>query len=371
MHIPFLRPPFNTQDRAAAYKAMLGSNVSTGPEIYTLEYKFAQYIKCKSALSVCNGSIALDLILQTYLRAGILKKKDTVLLPSFTFASVANSVVNAGLTPIFCDVDRGTWNIDILSAHKYQDLYRLGAIIAVHTFGNPCNMESIVNLSNEFDALLIEDCAEACGASFHGAKVGSFGHAATFSFNATKNMTTGEGGMVCFNDDDPTIALKARMLKENGFGHTPRNVELPGYNYRMDNIKCAIGLSQLKTLDARNQKRRINAHCLASMMEYVGLEGKIIPQTIYGDNKNAFQIFGMLVNDRDKVYDHLIKSGIEAKKYFSPAIHTQKYYHHNFVIPKLKNTDYVADHIICLPFDDKLTTEEMVYMVERIQEVIR
>jgi dTDP-4-amino-4,6-dideoxygalactose transaminase len=198
--------------------------------------------------------------------------------------------------------------------------------------------------------------------------VGSFGDCSAFSFNATKNMTTGEGGMACFQDKED--AETALLLAENGFGYSSRNAVIPGHNYRLSNIQCAIGIEQLKTLDNRNYKRLLNARKILHALNDMGLNGKATLQEFDGNNVPVYQIFGILVENRDKVYDHMIKSGVEVKKYFSPHIAEQDYYAKNFVHPNYPNTDYVSDRILCLPMYPSLTDKDIGIMVNALKEVV-
>lgn len=311
-------------------------------------------------LTVCNGTVALDLIWKTLITTGKLKKGDKVLCPSFSFVATANSIVNAGLVPVFCDIDKETWNIDPTET-IWNLPYEFKAILAVHTFGNPCDIEVLKGRSEETGSLLIEDCAEAFGASYKGKKVGTFGDAAAFSFNATKNLTTGEGGAVTFKDNPDLLA--SMYLREHGYVGTTRNCEIPGYNYRMSNIACAIGLEQLKTIDERNDIRASNCIYLDSINATF--------QENVGCADHALQIFGFLCSDklhRTHVLNHLIENGIDAKTYFSPHIAQQKYYQKYYTV--LPISDYVADRIICLPFDEHLSDEEMDYMIDKVEEAI-
>ena len=367
MRIPFLRAPLNSfKEKMAVINVMSGNNVSVGPETKQFEYEFGKYIDVPYALSVCNGSIALELIWQTFITTGQLKKGDHVLLPSFTFVAVANAIVNAGLVPIFCDINKNTWNIEINGFEC--GINDIKAICVVHTFGNPCDVTFIKRFCDNFGILLVEDCAEACGAEYQGKKVGGFGHASAFSFNATKNMTTGEGGMVCFQDwEDEAAAL---LLKENGFGYSSgRDAILSGHNYRLSNLQCAIGIEQLKTLDERNKKRALNIVNIYKKL--VDIEDRIFPQTMIIGNKNVFQIAGLVVpeNKRDILFEHLIKNGVEAKKYFDPPIHKQVAYK-EYSKSTLPITNDISKRIICLPFDSYLTSAEITYMTTKIMEVL-
>jgi perosamine synthetase len=371
--VPFLRPPFSDAEINAVTKVMRGSNISTGAERAIFEDMFRDYVGVPYAMSVANGTIALELVWETLIRNGKLKKGDKVLLPSFTFVACANSVVQSGLVPVFCDIDKEMWN------GIYQwDNVDISAILAVHTFGNPCNCDEILYLK-EKGLIVVEDCAESCGASYNGRMCGSFGDASIFSFNATKNMTTGEGGMVCMQDkEDADTAL---LLAENGYGYTSRNALIPGHNYRLSNIQCAIGIEQLLSLDTRNIKRRANAGKLMIALNSENI--KCLWQDFdYKNSRPVYQIFGITLpyehnvdhnldgRYRDIILNHLIRNGIEAKKYFSPHISEQDYYAKNYIHPNYPNTDYVSNHIICLPFDDKISDAEVQFMVEKLAEVV-
>jgi perosamine synthetase len=372
-HVPFLHPPFGSKERAAAYRVMCGNQVSVGPETSLFEQQFKDYIGATSAISVGNGTLALELVWQTFIQQGRLSIGDKVLLPSFTFVAVANSIVRSGLVPVFCDIDSETWNIDFYNA--IPDDNHISAICAVHTFGNPCDMDKLDRIEDEFSEqygkslIIVEDCAEAAGATYKGKRVGSFGDASIFSFSATKNMTTGEGGMACFKDqEDADMAL---LLKENGFGYGKRNAWVAGHNYRLSNILCAVGIEQLKTLDARNEKRVKNAYTFFKMcLEH---DIPVTPQCSSSDADSVYQILGVLIPpciNRDEVYEALLKKGIEVKKYFSPAIHHQVYYVQNYPIAYLSVTDNISAKILCIPFDDKLNENEMGYIVMALKELL-
>jgi dTDP-4-amino-4,6-dideoxygalactose transaminase len=341
---------------------MSGSNISTGADRAIFEDMFRDYIGVPYALSVANGTVALELVWETLIRNGKLKKGDKVLLPSFTFVACANSVVQSGLVPVFCDIDKESWNLDF-----QWDNVDISGVLAVHTFGNPADCDEILYLKDN-GLIVVEDCAEATGASYNGRMCGSFGDASIFSFNATKNLTTGEGGMACFRDKED--AETALLLAENGFGYTSRNAIIPGHNYRLANILCAVGIEQLKTLDKRNLKRLQNAHKILTTLKDAGLQGKVKLQEFNKDNVHSYQIFGILVEDRDKVYEHMIKSGVEVKKYFDPPCHAQQFYHNNYVWPDLPNTDYISQHILCLPMYPSLTDKDIGIMVNALKEVV-
>jgi perosamine synthetase len=370
MNVPFLRPPLGDGEINAVTQVMRTTALSSGPARNLFEDRFRKYIGVPAAVAVCNGTVALDLIWQVYLRNGGLRKGDYVLCPSFTFVATANSIVNAGLVPIFCDISRDTWNIDVTALP--DELPKIKAILVVHTFGCPASMELIraFALRRQRDEMIIvEDCAEACGARIGNQMVGSFGDAAAFSFNTTKNMTTGEGGMVVFKDIYETKF--AGVLKEHGFNLT-RNAIVPGYNYRLSNIQAAIGLEQLKTLEERNSKRQENAKYLTERL--MDLQMGIEFQQEWDNCSHVYQIYGFLVPhwiDREKILKYLVDNGVEAKNYFWPPIHCQQAYFGKYGKGRMNTTDNISSRVICLPFDDKLSTEEMDYMVGVVGDVIK
>lgn len=224
---------------------------SSGSYVGEFEEAFAKYCGVKYAVSVSNGTVALHLAL---VALGI-GKGDEVIIPSFTMIATAFAVCYTGAKPVFVDVDKKTWNIDCdLIENKIT--INTKAIIPVHIFGNPCNMDKITNLANKYGLAIVEDAAEAHGAEFDGKKVGSFSDIGCFSFFANKNLTTGEGGMVVTNDEN--LYKKCKYYKNMCFPlDAPRNYlhEDIGFNYRMSNLHAAIGLAQVEKADYYSECR--------------------------------------------------------------------------------------------------------------------
>ena len=218
---------------------------SSGTYVNRFEEEFAKYCDCKYAVSVCNGTIALHLALLS-LDIGI---GDEVIIPSFTMIASAFAVCYTGAKPVFVDADKDTFNIDVTKIEK-KITSRTKAIMPVHIFGKICNMDAIIALAKKYNLYIIEDAAEAHGATYRGKKAGSFSDVAAFSFFANKNITTGEGGMIVTNNED--IAQKAKYFKNVCFPiNGPRNYSHDdiGYNYRMSNVVAAIGLAQVEKAD--------------------------------------------------------------------------------------------------------------------------
>lgn len=230
---------------------------SSGKYVSKFEEEFAQYCGCKYGVAVCNGTVALHLALVSL---GI-GKGDEVIIPTFTMAASAYAVCYTGAMPVFVDADKDSWNIDTEKIEE-KITKKTRAIMPVHLFGNPCNMDKIIKLAKQYNLYIVEDSAQAHGAEYKGKKTGSFSDIAGFSFFANKNLTTGEGGMVVTNDK--SLYDSARYFKNMCFPlDAPRVYEHAniGFNYRMSNLHAAIGLAQTEKADMyRNM--RINNHNL-------------------------------------------------------------------------------------------------------------
>lgn len=238
---------------------------SSGTYVNRFEEEFAKYCDCKYAVSVCNGTIALHLALLS-LDIGI---GDEVIIPSFTMIASAFAVCYTGAKPVFVDADKDTFNIDVTKIEK-KITSRTKAIMPVHIFGKICNMDAIIALAKKYNLYIIEDAAEAHGATYRGKKAGSFSDVAAFSFFANKNITTGEGGMIVTNNED--IAQKAKYFKNVCFPiNGPRNYSHDdiGYNYRMGNVVAAIGLAQVEKADDYRAMRIRNNELYRKYLEGV------------------------------------------------------------------------------------------------------
>ena len=238
---------------------------SSGTYVNRFEEEFAKYCDCKYAVSVCNGTIALHLALLS-LDIGI---GDEVIIPSFTMIASAFAVCYTGAKPVFVDADKDTFNIDVTKIEK-KITSRTKAIMPVHIFGKICNMDAIIAFAKKYNLYIIEDAAEAHGATYRGKKAGSFSDVAAFSFFANKNITTGEGGMIVTNNED--IAQKAKYFKNVCFPiNGPRNYSHDdiGYNYRMSNVVAAIGLAQVEKADDYRAMRIRNNELYRKYLEGV------------------------------------------------------------------------------------------------------
>ena len=260
-HIPIAKPIIGRDVRRAVNKVLRSGNLTQGPEVLAFEREFSLLVNERECVAVNSGTSALHLALLS-LGIGV---GDEVIVPSFTFAATANSVALTGAKPVFVDIDINTYNIDPNLIEKaITPLTK--AIQVVHLYGLPADMIRIVEIAKKHNLLIIEDAAQAHSASINDQPVGTFGDAAAFSFYPTKNMTSGEGGMIVFKDKEP--ARLARLYRNQGMEKRYQN-EIVGFNLRMTDIHAAIGRTQLKHLLKWSKKRQDNAMTLSSQLQNV------------------------------------------------------------------------------------------------------
>ena len=287
---------------------------SKGKYIGEFEEKFANYCSCKYGISTTSGTTAIHLALASL---GI-GPGDEVIIPTFTMASTAFAVVYTGAKPVLVDADPKTWNIDIAMIEgRIADNTR--AILPVHIYGHPCDMDPIMEIAGKYNLWVVEDAAEAHGAEYKGRKVGGIGHVSCFSFYANKVITTGEGGMVITNDE--RIAKKASALKDLAHSKQKRFLHTDiGYNYRMTNIQAAIGLAQFEKIDDLVGRRRSNAYLYNSLLKDIG-GIRLPPEKEWA--KNVYWMYSILIEDefgmsQGKLMSKLEQKGIETRSFFIP-----------------------------------------------------
>lgn len=288
---------------------------SNGEYIDKFETAFANYMGTAQAISCCNGTVALHVPLV----AMGLKPGDEVLVPSLTYIATANAVRYCGAKPVFADCLPDTWNIDPKDIEKKITAKTKG-IIPVHLYGNPCDMDAIMNIAKKHDLFVMEDAAECHGATYHGKMAGSIGDVGTYSFFGNKIITTGEGGMMI--TDNLELANKIRILKGQGQDPSRRYWFIEtGYNYRMTNIEAAIGLGQLENVEQHIANRREVASWyseeLSGLSEYVKL------QQITEGAESVWWMFSILLTDkskmcRDELMKKMLSDGVETRPVFYP-----------------------------------------------------
>lgn len=351
-NIPLALPDLREEEKQAVLEVLESGWLAHGPYNKKLEKGFCELVGVPHAISMNSATSALETALKIN---GI---KGEVILPSFTFVASANSIVTSGATPVFADVNFETRNI---RAAEIEPLItdKTEAVMIVHFGGQPCEMDEIIALCNKHNLLLIEDSAETLGATWKGQQAGSFG-LGCFSFFPTKNMTTGEGGMLTLKDDD--MNAKARQLIGHGIGSTTlhrettpnpweRSAVIPGHNYRMSNVLAAIGTFQLKRIESMNMSRIKFAKAYDEQLNDLKLELKT-PVVAEGSS-HVYQMYTITVpkERRDALVMGLREQGIGASVHFDPAVHEQDCYFEKYKIPEsgLPNTELLSKSIITLP----------------------
>jgi perosamine synthetase len=320
--IPIYQPSLSGNEKKYVNDCLDSTWISSkGHFIAEFEQKFAAYTTVQYAASVCNGTVALHLAL---VALGI-GPGDEVIVPTLTYISSVNAITYTGAIPVFVDSLESNWQIDPEDVRK-KITQKTKALMVVHLYGHPCEMDSLVSIAKEFDLFIIEDCAEALGALYKGRHVGTFGDIATYSFFGNKTITTGEGGMVVTNDKDlydKAVHYKGQGLAMNReYWH-----DVIGYNYRMTNICAAIGLAQLEQADTFIFRKREIAYWYEEAL-------KNLPVIFHSESKDvrhAFWMCSILVdnpNHRNQLRQALADKGIETRPVFCP-IHAMPMYVNN------------------------------------------
>lgn len=352
-------PVLAREEMEAVQCVLQSGRLAQGPKVEEFEALFASYIGTKYAIATGSGTAALHIAL---IASGI-GNGDEVITTPFSFIATANAILFCGAKPIFVDIDKNTFCIDpdlILA----KTTSKTKAILPVHLYGQPCNMREIVKICQEHNLILIEDACQAHGAEYHGKKVGSFG-IGCFSFYPTKNMTTGEGGMIVTNDSH--IAEQARMIRSHG--QKERYIhELLGYNYRMTDIAAAIGICQLNKLDGFNRQRIEHSRFLTEKLSEI--RGLITP-FIAPDVKHVFHQFTIRVTDefsmpRDGLKQGLHDTGIMTEVYYPLPIHKQPLYKELGYNVSLPNAEKACAEVLSLPVHPALLKKDLKYVVESL-----
>jgi len=338
---------------------------SAGRFITAFEQAFAEYCGVRNAVAVNNGTTALHLALV----ALDLKAGDEVLVPSLTYIASANAVTYCGAVPVFVDNDRRTLNLSVEELERHITP-RTRGIMPVHLFGHPADMDPILDLARRHGLFVLEDAAEAAGATYKGRRTGGLGHCATFSFFGNKIITTGEGGMVTTDDD----ALAQRLRLYRGQGMDPeRRYWFPviGYNYRMTNIAAGIGLAQLERIAHHQAARR--AVAAGYQQRLANLQDRLILPLVEPWAEHAHWMYMVMLDGaardrRDEVMARLDGQGIETRPVFYP-LHTMPPYAHLASRP-LPNAEDCARRGICLPTHGRLTDDDLDRIAGALHEVL-
>jgi len=313
IHFPVSAPCLKGNEFKYLVDAFMSTWISsTGEYVTRFEEGFSRYCDCDLGVSTSNGTTALHLALMAL---GI-GPGDEVIVPGLTFAATINAVLHANARPVIVDIDRQSWTIDPKEIQKAVTP-RTKAVIPVHLYGQPCRMDEIMEIARASRICVIEDCAEAHGATYQGRKVGSFGDVGCFSFFGNKVITTGEGGM-CVTSSK-ALAEKMALLRDHGMSRTKRYWhDVVGYNYRLTNLQAAIGFGQLERIDEIIENRRMYEELYREV--FAGDTQVIFQDNAFPDSKKITWLVSVLLNsgDRDGYIEELKKTGIDARPFFYP-----------------------------------------------------
>ena len=321
MRIPLSAPDIDEDDIEAVVRVLRGPRLSLGPVMDEFEREFAKYIGAPDAVAVSSGTAGLHVALLAFgIGAG-----DEVIVPSFTFIAAANAIRYVGATPIFADIDAVTLNMEPVCVER-AITPRTRALMIVHTFGCPADLGALLEIASRHGLKVIEDACEAIGAEYWGRRVGTFGDAAVFAFYPNKQITTGEGGMVAVRD--AAVAASIRALRNQG--RRPGDDWLEhselGYNYRISEINCALGLAQLRRIDSILERRREIAKEYDALLR--GSPDLVLPRLSAPKATISWFVYVVRLgasfdnSDRDAVRLALTARGIGCGRYFAP-IHLQ------------------------------------------------
>jgi len=336
--IPIAEPALGSEERERVQEVLDSGMIADGEEVRAFEREFATTCHVDHGVATSNGTTALH----TALRACGIGEGDTVVTTPFSFVATANAVRFCGADPVFADVDPDTYNLDPTAVREAIEIRGgdVDAILPVHLYGLPAPMDELAALAEEYDAVVVEDAAQAHGARYRDRPVGSLADAAAFSFYPTKNMTTGEGGMVV--TDDEAVADRAARFVNHGRNDQYDHVEL-GHNFRMTNIAAAIGRVQLKRLSRFVRARRDNAAALTEALTDAPVDPPTVPEGV----DHAFHQYTVRASDRDRLVGHLDDHRIDTGVYYPTPIHEQPAY--EGVDDRFPVAERAADEVVSLP----------------------
>ena len=369
MRIHLSRPDITEKEIQAVTDVLNSPNLSLGPKLTEFEQAFAKYIGRKRAAAVNSGTSGLYLCM---LALGI-GKGDEVITTPFTFIATSNVVMMAGAKPVFVDIDSVTLNIDA-SKVESKITKKTKAIIPVEVFGSPAGFDKICQIADKHKLIILEDSCEALGSALNGKKAGTFGQMSVFAFYPNKQITTGEGGMVLTDDDKLADMCMSLRNQGRGVGGGWLSHERLGYNYRLSDINCALGIVQLSRLEEIKRKRQQVAKWYQEAL--AGDDRFIVPTEPAGCDINWFVFVIQLADrftrqNREKVLQTMRDAGIQVSNYFTP-VHLQSFMVRQFGFKQgdFPVTESVADRTIALPFYNNLIKDEVAIVCDELRRAV-
>ena len=356
MSVPIASPVISDRAKEAVDEVLDSGMLAAGAEVEAFEAAFADFVGCDAAIGASSGTTALHAMFEA---AGV-GEGDVVLTSPFSFIASANAVVHAGARPVFADIDPETYNLDPEATRRVvEERGDVTALMPVHLYGLPADMDAFRDLAADHDLLLFEDAAQAHGGTYDGRQVGTLADAAAFSFYPTKNMTTGEGGMV--TTDDPEIERRARQLVNHGRSGTYEH-ELVGYNYRLTNVAAAIGRDQLSRLPDWVKTRRANASALTDGLADVdGVETPTVPD----GRTHAFHQYTIRTPHREALQAGLAERDVGYGVYYPLPIPDQPAYDRDVDVPEARRA---SREVLSLPVHPQLDGDDVETVVSAVTD---
>ena len=377
--LPFSIPTIEDDEINEVVDSLKSGWITTGPKVKRFEEAFKSYVGAPYAVPLSSATAGLHLAL---LALG-LAPSDEVITTPMTFAATVSMIVRAGAKPVLADIDPDTLNIDT-EMIRGKITERTRAIVPVHFAGQPCDMDALFALAKEFNLRVIEDAAHAVGTEYKGKRIGSLDTLSVFSFHPIKNITTGEGGMVCTRDE--ALAEEISLMKFHGMSReawkryessgTPNyDIMLPGFKYNMMDIQAALGIHQLPKLDAFIARRTEIARFYNAA--FADVEEVRTPGLVPYEHRHAWHLYTPLIRveklaiDRDRFMEELKRENIGTGLHFK-AVHHHPYYREtlNIAPGELANADYASDRILSLPLFPRMTMDDARDVVEAVKNVI-
>ncbi|MBI4307957.1 MAG: DegT/DnrJ/EryC1/StrS family aminotransferase [Chloroflexi bacterium] len=365
MDIPMSGPDITQKEVLAINRVLATPHLALGPHLQKFEKAFASYTGTRDAIAVSSGTAGLHLCM---IAAGV-GPGDEVITTPYSFIASANCILYVGATPVFVDVDPQTLNMDV---HQVEERItpRTKALLPVHVFGQPCDMAPLMDIARRHNLTVIEDACEAIGAEYQGRKVGTFGRASVFAFYPNKQMTTGEGGVIV--TDDPAWADLLRSLRNQGRGEGDVWLmhQRLGYNYRLDEMSCALGLAQMERIEELLQKRERVAQTYTRLLR--GAQGVHVPYVAPQTTRMSWFLYVVRLTEkinRDKVRQWLQVRGVPTRPYF-PPIHLQPFYRQLFgyLEGNFRMAETAGRSSLALPFSGVMTPGQIEHVCEALQD---
>ena len=373
--VPFVVPNIDIEDKKAIENALNSNLLTDGPNLRNFEKQFAKFTGSKYAIGVSNATSALQLSLKSL---GI-GPGDEVIIPDITFVATANAVLSTGATPVLADVCENDINLSLKSI-KSSITSKTKAVIPVHFAGKSCNMKEILLIAKKHNLKIIEDAAHGIGSRQNKKHVGTFGETGCFSFYPTKNLTTFEGGMI--TTQSKKLAESLRSMRNHGINKSLKerftqgfpwefDVSQLGYNFRLDEIRSALGINQLKKLKKMNKLRQISCKYYSDNLK--NIEGILVfDDPLLKDNSCHLYIIKITKNfplTRDELFSHLLKKGIRTSVHYKPLHEFTLYRKSCKIHSSLKNSKKLFTQILSLPLYPQISKQDLDYVISTIREV--